>query len=444
MTEDPRQTLNAAPMHWRQILVVALCIALNALDGFDVLAISFAAPGIAREWGVEPGMLGIVLSMELIGMAAGSVLIGNLADRIGRRPTILAALVVMAAGMLLSATAGSIAFLCVTRLATGLGIGGMLSSTSAMVAEYSNERRRSLNVVLNIAGYSSGAILGGLVASALLEGSGDWRSVFLFGGAATLIALPLAWFFIPESVDSLMARRPAGALDRINRTLTSLGHAPLTDMPAPPAEQARSSITALFSPAFAGATALLTAAYFAQIMLFYYVQKWVPKIVVDLGYTDSEAGRVLVAANIGNLASAVLIGLASQKFTLRPMVIGAMLAGFFAIGLFGTGFESLAMMSLTVALAAFCINAGAVGMYPILANTFPAHLRASGIGFVIGIGRGGSAVGPIIAGALFAGGSGLLTVSLVMGAGGLIAATMLFLLPRTTAGKRLKLIEQKA
>jgi len=420
-------------MHWRQIAVVALCITLNALDGFDVLAISFAAPGIATEWGIDRAMLGIVLSMELLGMAAGSVLIGNLADKIGRRPTIIGCLIVMASGMLLSAAATTVTLLSITRLFTGLGIGGMLSSTSAIVAEFSNERRRSLNVSLNIAGYSTGAILGGLVASALLEGSGEWRSIFLFGGAMTLIMLPLTWFLLPESIDSVLARRPAGALDRINKTLTSIGHKAIAALPEAPRTPEKTSLASLFSRGLAGVTILLTIAYFAQIMLFYYVQKWIPKIVVDMGYDDSDAGRVLVAANVGNLLSAVLIGLIAQKLKLRPLVIGAMVAGFLAIGLFGTGFTNLTHIALSAALAAFFINAGVVGMYPVLAQTFPARLRASGIGFVIGIGRGGSAIGPVIAGALFAGGSSLLIVSLVMGMGGLIAATMLFLLPRAQA-----------
>lgn len=410
--------------------MVILCIGFSALDGFDVLAISFAAPGIAAEWGVDPAMLGIVLSMELIGMAVGSVLIGNLADRTGRRPAILGGLVLMAAGMMLSAVASDVTLLSITRLATGLGIGGMLSATSATVAEFSNARRRSLNVVLNIAGYSTGAILGGLVASSLLEGSGDWRSVFVFGGAMTLVALPLAYFFLPESVDSILARRPTAALERINQTLALLRHPPLAALPPAATGDTGTSITGLFSGALARLTVLFTVAYFAQIMLFYYVQKWVPKIVVDMGYDDSVAGRVLVAANIGNLLGAVLIGLASQKISVRPLVIGAMIAGFFAIGVFGTGITSLPVLSLSVASAAFFINAGVVGMYPVLATSFPARLRASGIGFVIGVGRGGSAIGPVIAGSLFAAGSSLLTVSLVMGAGGLLAATMLLLLPR--------------
>ncbi|MBN8842533.1 MAG: MFS transporter [Sphingomonadales bacterium] len=433
MNDDPRTVIAASPMRTLQIVVVALCIALNALDGFDVLAISFAAPGIADEWGVDKATLGIVLSMELLGMAAGSVLIGNVADRIGRRPTILACLVVMALGMAAATHAAGVTALSVIRFMTGIGIGGMLSSTSAMVAEFSNDRRRGLNVALNIAGYSTGAILGGLLASRLLAETGDWRSVFMLGAIASAAMIPLAYFFLPESIESLIARRPADALDRVNHTLVRIGHAPVEALPPPPAEALKPSIASLFGPGFARVTILLTVAYFAQILFFYYIQKWIPKIVVDLGFDASQAGGVLVAANVGNLVGAVTIGLASQRFNLRPLVAGAMLAGFAAIGLFGMAGADLTRLSITAAVAAFFINAGVVGMYPLLAQAYPAALRASGTGFVIGIGRGGSALGPVVAGALFASGGSLLLVSLVMGLGGLLAAAMILLLPRESS-----------
>ncbi len=434
MNNDPRAVLAASPMRPVQIVVVALCIALNALDGFDVLAISFAAPGIAAEWGVDRATLGVVLSMELFGMAAGSVLIGNIADRIGRRPTILSCLIVMTLGMAAALYANDVMTLSAVRFLTGIGIGGMISTTSAMVAEFSNDRRRGLNMVLNIAGYSVGAITGGLVASALLEMTGDWRSVFMLGTAATAAMIPLVVFFLPESIESLIARRPAGALESVNKTLWKLGHAPVDTLPAPPEQVVKPSIGSLFSQNYARVTILLTAAYFAQILFFYYIQKWIPKIVVDLGFDAAEAGRVLVAANVGNLAGALVIGLASQRFNLRPLVAGAMLAGFLAIGAFGLAGADLTRLSITAAVAAFFVNAGVVGMYPIFAQTYPAALRASGTGFVIGIGRGGSALGPVVAGALFAGGNSLLIVSLAMGVGGLIAATMICLLPRARSG----------
>ena len=429
MTKDPREAIEALPMHRLQVGIVTLCIALNALDGFDVLAISFAAPGIAADWKIDRAMLGVVLSMELIGMALGSVLIGNLADRIGRRPTILTCLTMMGIGMFLAAFATGVTMLSVVRLLTGLGIGGMLSSTTAMVAEFSNAKRRSLNMVLNIAGYSMGAIIGGTVASALLAYTGDWRSVFLFGGVLTVLFIPLTYFYLPESIDSLIARRTPNAVPQINRTLGRLDRDPIAELPAPPPLPDKPSIASLFSSRYAPLTILLTVAYFAQIMVFYYIQKWTPKIVVDMGFEASQAGGVLVSANVGGLLGAIAIGFASQRFELRPAIIVAMLAGFGMIAVYGLGHSDLVQLSIVAALAGFFVNAGVVGMYPIFAQTFPAALRASGTGFVIGTGRGGSALAPVVAGGLFASGSGLLLVSLTMGAGALVAATMLALLP---------------
>lgn len=430
MCEDPRDIVAASAMRPLQILIVALCIAMNALDGYDVLAISFAAPGIAEAWEVDRTTLGVVLSMELFGMSVGSVLIGNIADRIGRRPTILGCLSVMAVGMFGAAFAENVAVLSSWRLLTGIGIGGMLSSTTAIVSEFSNMRRRSLNVALNIAGYSTGAILGGLVASALFAHGGDWRSIFLFGGGMTAAMLPIAYTLIPESIDFLIERRPVGALPRINATLVRLQHPPLASLPPLPENSSKQSIAALFSPDLARFSIHLTTAYFAQIMLFYYVQKWVPKIVVDMGFGADDAALVLVAANIGNLLGALFIAFATQRFLLRPLIAASMVAGFVAIGIFGLGFHDIYHLALSVAVAAFFINASVVGLYPILTQTYPAALRATGTGFVIGAGRGGSGLGPVVAGALFASGGSLMLVSLAMGTGALLAAMMIVTLPK--------------
>jgi MFS family permease len=117
-----------------QIAAVATTVGLNGLDGFDVLSISFASPGIASDWGIDRAALGFVLSMELIGMALGSVLLGNLANRIGRRPTMLACLILMTLGMFMATTAQDVTSLSIWRVLTGLGIGGMLAATNAVAA----------------------------------------------------------------------------------------------------------------------------------------------------------------------------------------------------------------------------------------------------------------------------------------------------------------------
>ena len=247
MERDPRALLNDSPMRRAQILAVAITVALNALDGFDVLAISFASPGIAAEWGIDRAALGIVLSMELIGMAVGSVVLGGLADRVGRRPMILFCLCVMALGMFMVPLTSSIFTLMVWRVFTGLGIGGMLAATNAVAAEYSNARSRNLSVSLMAIGYPVGAVLGGAVVAQLLE-TGDWRSIFWFGGAVTLAFLPIVWFLLPETIPFLCHKRGEGALDKVNASLARMGHAEVAALPPVEAAEGRRSVLDLFRP----------------------------------------------------------------------------------------------------------------------------------------------------------------------------------------------------
>jgi benzoate transport len=424
---DVRRLLDGAPMGRLQIAAIILCVLLNALDGFDVLAISFASPGIAIEWGVDRAELGLVLSMELIGMAAGSVILGNLADRIGRRPIILLCLALMALGMLSASFSFSVISLSAVRLVTGLGIGGMLACTNTMVAELANARARSLAITVMAAGYPIGAILGGSVASMLLV-AGGWRDIFLFGAIVTGIFLPLSLFLLPESIGFLLQKRPEGALGKVNDLLRRMGHQPVEALPSPDPAIPKASIGALFAPGLANITTLLTVAYFAHIMTFYFILKWVPKIVVDMGFAPSAAGGVLVWANVGGLVGALLLSLLSWRISIRALVIIAMVASAIMVTIFGQGQSSLAGLALIAAAAGFCTNSAVVGLYVIIAQSFPTSVRAGGTGVVIGIGRGGAALGPIIAGLLFSWNFGLVSVALAMALGSLIAAGALMLL----------------
>ena len=228
---DPRKTLSVSNMSVAQIAAVAITIGLNAIDGFDVLAISFASPGIAREWGIDRAALGIVLSMELIGMGLGSILLGGVADKIGRRRTLLGCLVVMTLGMVMATRAKGVYDLSVWRVFTGLGIGGMLASINAVAAEFSSDKRRSLNVSLMAIGYPIGAVIGGSIAAILLK-QGEWRVVFEFGAVVTALFIPLVLWLVPESIAWLCQRQPAGALDSVNRSLVRMGHRPVAALPA--------------------------------------------------------------------------------------------------------------------------------------------------------------------------------------------------------------------
>jgi benzoate transport len=415
-----------------QVAAVVVCILLTALDGFDVLSISFASPGIAAEWGINRAALGLVLSMELIGMAVGSVIFGGIADHYGRRPTVFMCLFLMATGMYLASTANSVLILSVYRLATGLGIGGMLASANALTAEFSNTRRRSLNVVLMAAGYPVGVIIGGAIASDLLA-SHDWRAVFLLGAAMTAAFFPIVWLFLPESVAYLADKQPPGALERINKTLTRFGHEPIDALPPPRKARGKVSVGELFTPRFRRITILLTLAYFLHIMTFYFILKWIPKIVVDMGFEPSLAGKVLVWANVGGLAGSLLLGFLSMRIQVRGLVIAALIGGAVGVIWFGMGQADLRELSMVAAGAGFFTNAAVVGMYAMFAQMFPTEVRAGGTGFVIGVGRGGSAAGPVIAGVLFTAGAGLPAVAALMAAGSVLAAVLLVFTGRPPA-----------
>jgi len=423
---DPRQIIDQRPMSLVQIAAVATTIGLNALDGFDVLSISFAAPGIAREWGVNQGTLGIVLSMELIGMALGSIALGGVADRIGRRPTLLVCLVVMAIGMAGATLSHNIVELSAWRVLTGLGIGGMIPCLNALASEYANAKWRRVCLALMVIGYPLGAIIGGSIAALLLQG-GDWRPIFLFGAAATALFIPLVAFIAPESPAHLASRQPADALARINQTLKRMGHPAAESLPEPE-RPASSPIMALFSPALLATTVLVTLGYFAHILAFYYVAKWLPKLVVDMGFNPSEAAGVLVSMSIGGVIGGLFWGVIAQRFNLKRMTVGVLVLSAAMLVVFGRGQAELGGLSLIAGLAGFVLQGGIVGLYTILAEAFPTPVRASGTGFVIGVGRGGALLAPIVAGFLFQAGMGLQFVSVLMGAGSLVAAGAILML----------------
>jgi benzoate transport len=426
---DPRQTLAISPMSALQIVAVFLTVVLNALDGFDVMSISFASPGIAKEWGIDRAGLGIVLSMELLGMAIGSLVLGGVADRIGRRPTVLGCLVVMAVGMFMASTATGVVNLSLWRVFTGLGIGGMLAAINAVAAEFSNAKNRNFNISLMSMGYPLGAVFGGMVAAELLKGS-DWRSVFHFGAIVTAVCIPFVALFVPESVSWLATKQPAGALTKINAALKRMGKAAVDALPVieQDATGRKASSETIFSPSMIRTTLLVGAAYFFHITTFYYIIKWVPKIVVDMGFAPSSAAGVLVWANVGGAVGGFIVGLLAHKLNLRMVTTVVLVGSTVMVNVFGKGYKDLTTLSLVCACAGFFTNGAINGLYAIFAQVFPSHMRASGTGFAIGTGRGGSVLAPIIAGFLFQAGNSLSLVSLYLSVGSILAIIALWML----------------
>jgi MFS family permease len=422
---DPRSLLATAPMSGLQILVCTITVFLNALDGFDLLAISFATPGIMKEFNIPPNVgLGLVLSMDLWGMAVGSFLLGGVADYIGRRRAILTFLVVMSIGMYLCSHADSREILAGWRFLTGLGIGGMLAAINAAAAEFSNDRSRKFWVALMTIGYPLGNILAALILSPLLK-THSWRVVFELGAGATAAMIPIVGFFMPESVSWLCRKQPANALARINGALRRMGHAAIDALPVQSAAPAKPPLADVFRKQYLALTLLLVFAYFAHITSFYYILKWVAPIVSQLGYSPSNIADVLFWASVGGATGGAVLGVLALRMNLIWLTSSVLVLGMIAIAVFGAGQKDLAQLKLIVGICGFFTNAGIVGLYTLLALAYPTHLRATGTGVVIGAGRGGAALAPILAGYLFQQGFSLQAVSIVMGCGSLLGAVAL-------------------
>jgi len=424
---DPKSIIDDGPMAVGQWVAVLVTLGLNAMDGFDVLSISFASPGIARDWGIDKATLGWVLSMELLGMALGSLLLGGVADKVGRRPTILGCLVAMAIGMSGAGHAQGVAGLLVWRLLTGLGIGGTLAAINAAAAEVSNRRWRNFAMALMVIGYPLGGIVGGMFVQRLLA-TATWHEVFLYGAWATSGFLPIVWLLVPESVAFLDRRRPPGALQRINRILVRFGHPPVGVLSEASPGAERRSIADLFKPGLLTTTVLITFVYFAHITSFYFIIKWVPKIVVDMGFEPRAAAGVLIWANVGGAVGGAIFGLIATRLGLKALTLCVLLATSVMIVWFGHGSADLATLKTTLAITGLFTNSAIAGLYLLFAQVFPTHVRATGTGFAIGVGRGGAVLAPVAAGYLFHAGFALQTVALAMASGSLLAAVALLAL----------------
>ena len=425
--------IELSPMRGRQWLAIAITVLLNALDGFDVLSSAFAGPGIKAEWHLGPDGLGLVLSMELIGMGLGSVLLGGVADRFGRRPAILLCLALMVVGMFGAATSNSAPILSAWRVLTGLGIGGMLAAVNALTHELANASRRSFAMALMVIGYPLGAFTGGLVASVMLATHG-WRVVFVLGGGMTLALIPAFILLVPETPAWLMRARPRDALARINRSLIALGHPPVGTLPRAPAAAARAGVRALFTHEHRKVTLLVAFAYAAHAMAFYFVLKMAPAILSDpqfagLHYTRVEGARALAFANLGGAIGGGTFGWLMHRYGTRRATLAALALSFVMVTSFGLGQPSLMAWTVAIALIACVTNAAIVGFYAVFASLYPPELKATGTGFALAVGRAGAALAPIASGALFAHHLPLGWVAGIMASGSLIALLLFIGLP---------------
>jgi benzoate transport len=396
---DIRAELQQRPMNGFQIFVVAVMVFLNGLDGFDVLAMTFAGTVLRPEWGISAATFGWLISAGLIGMMAGSLLIAPFADKYGRRTLTLIALVLVTVGMFASAFTTGPWQMGFFRLVTGLGIGTMLASIASFTAEYSNARQRSLMISIMAIGYPAGGTFGGMVAAALVASTGSWEPIFIFGGICSLLVIPLIWFFIPDSLDFLITRKPKNALTMANKLLPKLGLSKVSALPDSEAHEKDVKIyTVLFRNHFTS-TVKITLTYVLFAWVLYFALGWLPGMLTEAGLTATQGISGSVVLNAGGVVGGILFGMIAGKWGgLRNTIPFFMVLGFVFFVAFGFAPVDLGLMMALGAALGFCLIAIVSGLYSTYPVIFPPTVRTTGTGIVIGIGRIGGILSPIVAG----------------------------------------------
>lgn len=291
--------------------------------------------------------------------------------------------------------------IAILRVITGLGVGGILACSNVIASEYASQRWRGLAVSLQSTGYALGATIGGTIAVWLLSQYG-WRSVFLFGGCATLAIVPLVLWRLPESLDFLLARRPANALERLNLAVAKLGLPRLAKLPAAPLQQEvqRSGLMQLFSPELRRPTILVWLSFFLVMFGFYFVMSWTPKLLVSAGLSAQQGITGGVLLSVGGIFGAALIGGLSSRWPLARVLSLFMLVTAGLLVLFvGSASSVMAALGLGLLIGLFS-NGCVAGLYALSPVVYDASVRATGVGWGIGIGRIGAIVSPVAAGFL--------------------------------------------
>jgi len=379
-------------------LLVLVAFVLVMIDGYDMFIVSFVAPLVAHDLHLAPDNIGAVFAAGLAGSMLGGLTLGALADRAGRRPVLIGALLFAGIMTVLCSQAASFGAFALLRFLTGFGLGGLLAAVVPLIAEYFPAERRNQAVTSMFIGYPLGAVVGGIVTAVLI--AHGWRSLFVGTGTVTLLLLPLA-LLMKETFASRLDKLDHESEDRILGT--------------------RLSILELFTEGRLWTTLTTSFGIFCLLLLTYLLNSWTPLIAVRLGFKPQTAALCGVFLNLGGVVGALSSMLWVRRFGVFKLA--AVMVGIGSLGIVSIGFAAHTAASLFLALfISGVLVIGAQQNSPAMSvQLYPRRMRAAGAGWQFAAGRLGSILGPLIGGLLFSSGIAYETLFVAMAVPALLA-----------------------
>lgn len=405
-------------------------------DGYDLVVYGAVVSTFLRDdtqiGSVSPQIAGTLGSYALFGVALGALLAGSVGDIIGRRKVMLASYAWFSVGMALTAMTHSTGAFGWMRFATGLGIGSLVATTAALVAEYAPRDKKNLFIAISNGGIPLGSMMSAMLAIALMQHIG-WRGMFWIGALPVLTLLPLAYFKMPESIAWLAARgRTAEAQALSQRTGVPLPLASASASTSTPATRAtaldptqiRSGFAGLLGRYYLGPTLVLGCMSATGLLLVYSLNTWLPELMLRAGYNTKGSLAFLAVLNGGSLFGAMAASRFADRFGPKPVVAASFVTGALAL--------ALATLSLPLAVVAI-VGLGTSGtqtlIYGFVANYYRTQVRAAGVAWCAGFGRIGGIGGPVLGSALIAAGLPLNTIFYVLACLAIAGAGLTLLVP---------------
>jgi MFS transporter, AAHS family, 4-hydroxybenzoate transporter len=391
--------IDRRPMGRYQLWTMALCGMVIVLDGFDTQSIGFLAPSMADTLHIPIKTFGPIFVAALIGLMISSMSSGPIADRWGRKWPIATCTLIFGIFAVLTPRCGTVSELVTCRFLTGLGLGGALSNSVALMSEYAPKRLLAVIVSIMFCGMPAGAVLATQVGAVMLPRWG-WQSVFYAGGVLPLTLALLLAAILPESARYLEV---SGANPRkISRILARIS----PDLADAPVSQARvqdqrknAPVINLFTEGRAAGTVLLWIPFFMNLLMLYFVVFWLPALLRQTGKPISAGMTAIMLFSVGGIAGSAIEGNLMNRWGQLAVLLAEFLGTTLLIASLAYSTSFVLMMTITFVLG-FVVQGAQGGLSAVSATFYPTSIRSTGIGWCLGVGRVGSIVGPMLGGVM--------------------------------------------